>query len=106
MGSGHDFFCQRRLAPSELACCLDVPRFLLDRQLRFQDNHVLGPADGHGFGQHLRGLGIGPVKIPHPPQVPGGEAGNVRVGAVQVLCRRHRRTFLRPAADQSANLAI
>ncbi len=106
MGGGRDFLCQRRLAPSEPAHCLDVPQLLLGGNIRFQDDHVLRPADGHGFRQHLRGLGVGAVKVPHPPQVPGGEAGKVGMGAVQVLRSRHRRTLFRPAADQAANLTV
>lgn len=106
MGGGRDFLCQRQLSPPEPAYRPDVPRFLLERQLRFQDDHILRPADGHGLSQHVRGFGISAVKIPHSPQVPGGETRDIRIGAVQVLRSRHRRAFLRPAADQAANFTI
>ena len=106
MGGGCDAVCQLQFRPSKLTRRPDVPCPLLERQLRFQDDHILRPADGHGLGQHFRRFGICAVKIPHPPQVPGGEARGIRVGAVQVLRSRHRRALLRPAADQSANFTV
>ena len=106
MGGGRDLFRQRYFAPPEPAYRPDVPQLVLERQLRFQDDHVLRPADGHGLVQHLRGCGVGTVKVPHPPQIPGGEAGTIRIGAVQVFRSRHRRALLRSAADQAANLAV
>ena len=106
MGGGRDLLRQRYFAPPEPAYRPDVPQLVLERQLRLQDDHVLRPADGHGFGQHLRVVRVGAVKIPHSAQVSGREAGNVGIGAVQVFRSRHRRAFLRPAADQAANLAV
>ncbi len=106
MGGGCDAVCQLQFRPSKLVRRLDVPRPLPECQLRFQDDHVSRPADGHGLGQHVRGLGIGAVKIPHPPQVPGGEAGAVRIGAVQVFRGSHRRALFRPAADQPTNFTV
>ena len=106
MGGRRDLLRQHYFAPSKPVHRPDVPQLVLERQLRFQDDHVLRPADGHGFGQHLRSRGIDTVKVPHPPQVPGREAGNVRVGAVQIFRSRYRRALLRPTADQAANLAV
>ena len=106
MSGGRDLLRQSYFAPPEPAYCPDVPQLVLERQLRLQDNHVLRPADGHGFGQHLRAVRIGAVKVPHPPQVPGREAGTVGIGAVQIFRGRHRRALLRPAADQESNLAV
>ena len=106
MGGGRDLLRQRYFAPSKPAHRPDVPQLVLERQIRLQDDHVLRPANRHGFGQHLRAVRVGAVKIPHPAQVPGREAGNVRVGAVQIFRSRHRRALFRPAADQAANLAV
>ncbi len=82
MGGRRDLLRQRYFAPPEPAYRLDVPQLVLERQLRFQDDHVLRPADGHGLVQYLRGRGVDAVKVPHPPQVPGGEAGTVGIGTV------------------------
>ena len=106
MGGRRDFLRQRYFAPPEPAYRPDVPQLVLERQLRLQDSHVLRPADGHGLVQHLRGRGVDTVKVPHPPQVPGREAGTAGIGAVQIFRSRHRRALLRPATDQAANLAV
>ena len=106
VGTFSDFSGQDQLRPPKPAHRPDVPQLFPKGKPRFQDDHVLRPADGHRLGRHFRGCGVGPVKIPHPPQVPRGEAGNIRIGAVQVLRSRHRRALLRPAADQSANFTV
>ena len=95
-----------QLRPAELPSRFDVPCPLLGGQLRLQDDHILSPADGHGLSQHLWYTLIGAIELPHPAQVPGGEARDIRIGAVQVLRSRHRRAFLCPAADQPTNLAV
>ena len=46
------------------------------------------------------------VKFPHPTQVPRGEARDIRVRIVQILRRSDSGAFLRPAADQPANLTV
>ena len=92
--------------PAELPSRFDVPCPLLGSQLRLQNDHVLCPADGHGISQHLRCALIGAVELPHPAQVPGREAGGVRMCGAQIFCRGHRRALFRPAADQPAHFAI
>ena len=106
MSGGRDLPRQRYFAPPEPAHRLDVPQLVLERQLRFQDDHVLRPADRHGLVQHLRGRGVDTVKVPHPPQISGREAGTVGIGVVQEFRSRHRRALLRPTAYQAANLAV
>ena len=95
-----------QLRPAELPNRFDIPCPLLGGQLRLQDNHILSPADGHGLSQHLWYTLIGAIELPHPAQVPGGEAGGVRVCAAQILRRCNSGAFLCPAADQPANLAV
>ena len=95
-----------QLRPAELPSRFDVPCLFLGSQLRLQNDHVLCPADGHGLSQHLRCALIGAVELPHPAQVPGGEAGGVRVSSAQILRSSDSGAFLRPAADQPANLTV
>ncbi len=106
MRVGLDFPLEFQLRPPELPHRLDIQNFLLEGQLRLQDNHILRPADGHGLSQHLWGIFVCVVELPHPPQVPRGETGGVRVRAVQILCRGDSRAFLRPAAHQLADFTV
>lgn len=71
MGSVGDLRHQFQLGPSKPPDGPDVPRFLLDCQLRFQDNCVLRPTDGHSLRQYLWVIFVGMAKVPHPAQVPG-----------------------------------
>ncbi len=97
---------QFQLRPAELPSRFDVPCLFLGSQLRLHNDHVLCPADGHGLTQHFRCALIGAVELPHPAQVPGGEARGVRVCTAQILCSGDSGAFLRPAADQPANLTV
>ncbi len=106
MGGRFDLLRQLQFGPAKLLDRLDVPRFLLERQVCLQDDHILGPTDGHGFRQHIGFAFIDAVKLPHPPKVPGREPRGVRVCTLQIFCSGHSRAFLRPAADQSANLTV
>ncbi len=106
MGGGSDPLRQIQLGPAKLLDRLDVPRFLLERQVSLQDDHIPGPADDHGTDHHIRGALIGAVKVPHPPQVSGRKPGGVRVCALQIFRSGHSRTFLRPAADHAAYLSV
>ncbi len=81
MGAFLDLSLQLQLRPPELSSGPDIPGSLLESQLRFQNDHVLRPADGHGLGKHLRRTLVYAVKLPHPAQVPGRKAGGVRVRA-------------------------
>lgn len=77
-----DFRGQRRLGPPKTAHGPNVPHLLLERQISFQNDHVLGPANPHDLRHDLRGAFIDAIKVPHPLQVPGGEASDVRIRAV------------------------
>ena len=101
-----DFSLQLQLRPFELADGPDVPNSFLDRFTVFQDNDVLRPSNGHGLGQHFRHALIGAVKLPHPTEISGGEAGGVRVGSAQIFRSGDSGTFLRPGADQPANFIV
>ena len=63
-----------QLRPAELPCHFDVPCPFLGSQLCLQNDYILRPADGHGLSQHLWYTLIGAIELPHPAQVPGGEA--------------------------------
>ena len=106
MSGGRDLLCQLRLGPAELPDGTDVPGFLLERQLRLHNDHVLCPADGHGRSHGLRGAFIGAVEVPHPAQTSGREPGGVRVSALEILRGGDCRALLRPAADYTANVAV
>ena len=106
MRSSVDLPLQFLLGPSEPTDSPNIPFPLRKGQLRLQDDHVLCPADGHGFDQHLGDAFVGAVEFPHPAQVAGREAAGVRMCGIQIFRRDHRRALLRPAADQSAKLAV
>jgi len=106
MNIGGDFPLQLQLRPSESTSGLDIPRLFRQCQSRLQNNRVLRPANGHGLNQHFRRTLIRPVKLPHPAQVPGGEAGGVRVSLREVFGGSDSGAFLRSGADELANLAI
>ena len=93
-----------QLRPAELPSRFDIPCPLLGSQFRLQDDHILCPADGHGLSQHFRCALIGTIELPHPAQVPGGEAGGVRVCAAQILRSGDSGALLWSATDQPANL--
>ena len=97
---------QFQLRPAELPSRFDVPCPLLGSQLRLQNDHVLCPADSHGLGQHLRCALVGAVELPHPAQIPRGEAGDVRIRTAHILRRSNSGAFRPPAADQPANLTV
>lgn len=97
---------QFQLGPAKSPDRPDVPRFLLDRQLRLQDNHVLCPANGHGLRQHLRNIPIDAVEVPHPAKVSGRKPRNVRIGGTQILRSGHSRALFRSAIDQMADLTV
>ena len=102
----HDSLLEFQLRPAELPSRFDIPCPLLSGQLRLQNDYVLCPTDGHSLTQHFRCALIGAAELPHPAQVPGGEAGGVRVSSAQILRSSDSGAFLRPAADQPANLAV
>lgn len=106
MSGGRDMPCKFQLGPPEPLNGPNIPRFLLERQFRFQDDYVLRPANGHSLRHDLWGACIGTVEVSHSPQAPRREPSGVRVFALQVLCCGHSRAFFRPAADQAACFTV
>ena len=95
-----------QLRPAELPSRFDVPCPLLGGQLRFQDDHILSPADGHGLRHDLRRVAIRSAEIPHTAEVPGGEASGVGIRHREIFSGGDSRAFFRPGADELADLAI
>lgn len=106
VGGGGNPLRQLQLGPTELSDRPDVPCVLLESQFCLQNDHVLGPADGHGLRHHFWGLLIGTVEIPHPSQIPWRKPRNVRMGGAQILSGGHRRALFPPGADKTANLTV
>ena len=106
MSGGHDLLCQFQLGPPELLDGLDVPRFLLERQIRLHDDYVLRPADGHSLGHDLRGAFVSAVEVPYPAQASGGEPSGIRVNTLEILCSSYSRALFWPVADHTANAAV
>ncbi len=106
MRVGLDHPLKLQLRPSKLPRRLNVPGPLLKRQLCLQNDHVLCPANRHGPGQHFWGAFVCAIKLPHPTQVSGREAGGVRIRTVQILRRCDSRALFRPATDQFTNLSV
>lgn len=101
-----NFLQEFGLSPAETADSSDEPGTLFGRHAVLQNDDILCPADGHGFCQYLWRVFICPEKLPHPAQIPGGEAGNVRVILAKILGGSNSGSFLRPGADELANLII
>jgi hypothetical protein len=74
MGCGFDLPQQFRLGPAVLGGDLEIPAPFLQREVCFQNDHVLSPADVHRQFQQFWGARIRPVKVPHPAQVARGES--------------------------------
>ncbi len=106
VGALSDFLGQRQLGPPKTVHSPNVPHLLLECQISFQDDYVLGPADHHGLRHDLWGAFIDVIKVPHPAQVPGREPSGVRIRAMQIFRGGHSRAFFRSAIDQTANLTI
>ena len=106
MCSNGDLPLERQLGPAELPDSSDIPCPFLDGQVCLQDDHVLGPAYGHSLGQQLWSALIGAVEFPHPAQVPGRKARDVRIGVVQIRRSGDCRPFLGPAVDHPAYLTV
>ena len=84
----------------------DIPGTLLSGYAVFQNDNILRPSNGHGLGQHFRRVFIGTVKLPHPAEIPGGEAGGVRICGAQIFRCGNGGSFLWPVADQTANFTV
>ncbi len=106
MNISGDFPLQFQLGPPELTNGLNIPGLLLVRQLRLQNNDILRPANGHGLDQHLRRIFIGKVKLPHPAEISGGEAGDVRVSFREVFGGGDSGAFLCPGTEELTNFMV
>jgi len=60
-----------QLGPAKTLSGADIPGLFLQRQLRFQNNHILCPADLHGLVQQGGAVLIGAIELPHPAGIPG-----------------------------------
>ena len=101
-----NFLQEFGLSPMEPLDSGNVPSTFFGCYAVLQNDDILRPADGHGFCQYFWCVFIRPVKFPHPAQIPGGEAGNVRVILAEILGGSNSGAFLRPGADELANLII
>lgn len=101
-----NFLQEFGLSPAKPADSSDEPGTLFDRHAVLQNDDILRPADGHGFCQYLWRVFICPVKFPHPAQIPGGEAGGIRVHTAQIFSGGDSRAFFRPGADELTNLIV
>ena len=97
---------QFSLSPFELFNCLQIPMPFLHAQIRFQNDHILRPADFHGQLQQFRGFLIHPIEIPHSAKVAWGEASSIRMPTRQVFGSGDSRTLFRPIAHQVAQCKI
>ena len=97
---------QFSLSPFELFNCLQIPMPFLHAQLRFQNDHILRPADFHGQLQQFRGFLIHPIEIPHSAKVARGEASGIRMPTRQVFGSGDSRTFFRSIAHQAAQCKV
>ena len=83
MGFTLNLLQQLRLAPAVAAHGAEIPKPLLLRQRRFQNDGVLRPADLHRFGNQGRFVFVGAVEVPHSPDVAGREARHIGSAFVQ-----------------------
>ena len=94
------------LGPTKATDGGNVPGAFIGCFTVLQNDDILRPANCHGRSQGLRRMFICPVKLPHPAQIPGGEAGGIRVHTAQIFSGGDSRAFFRPGADELADLAI
>ena len=64
------------------------------------------PAQLQGQRQEFWVIGVGPVELPHPAQVSGGESLGLRVVLLEILSGHHRRALLRVGTDDLADLKV
>ena len=106
MYTSGDLLRQLRLRPAKLLGSPKIPKLGIHIQVGLHDNNILCPAVLHSLCQCLWMTFIHPVKIPHPAQVAGREAGPVGIICGDILRRHHSGPFLRPAAHQPAQLQV
>lgn len=97
---------QFSLSPFELFNCLQIPMPFLRAQLRFQNDHILRPADFHGQLQQFRVFLIHPIKISHSAKVARGEANGIRIPIRQIFGSGDSRTLFRSIAHQAAQCTV
>ena len=103
---GLNLIQQLRLDPAVLQCGPEIPSTLLDAFTAFQNGHILRPAQFQGQRQKFWVVGVGPVELPHPAQVSGGEAPAPRVVCLEILSGHHRRALLRAGTNDPADLKV
>ena len=72
--SGLDLPQQLRLGPAVLQRGPEIPGALPAALTALQDRHILRPAQLQGQRQEFWVVGVGPIELPHPAQVSGGDA--------------------------------
>ena len=97
--SGLDLPQQLRLGPAVLQRGPEIPGALPAVLTFFQNRRILRPAQLQGQFQQFWVIGIGAVELPHPAQVPGGEALGLRIVLLEILGSHDRRALLRAGAD-------
>ena len=105
-GPGLDLFQQLRLCPVAHQRGSEIPGAFLAVLTALQDRHILRPAQLQGQRQEFWVVGVGPVELPHPAQVSGGEALELRVVGLEILGSHHRCALLLTGADSPANLKV
>ena len=104
--SGLDLPQQLRLGPAVLQRGPEIPGALPAALTALQNRHILRPAQLQGQRQEYWVVGVGPVELPHPAQVPRGEALALGVVGLEILGGHDRRALLRAGADGPANLEV
>ena len=101
-----DLLYERQLRPAELPDSADVPCSLGKREVGFQNDGILRPADLQRRTHDGGFVFIGVVKLPHPAHVSRGEALFVRSLRLQILRHGDRRALLRALCNQPAYFPI
>ena len=84
----------------------EIPGALPAALTALQDRRILRPAQLQGQFQQFWVIGVGPAELPHPAQVPGGEALALRAVCLEILSGYDRRALLRAGTDGPANLEV
>ena len=103
---GLDLFQQLRLCPAVLQRGPEMPGALPAALTALQNRRILRPTHLQGQRQEYWVVGVGPAELPHPAQVPRGEAPAPRVVGLEILSGHHCRALLRAGADGPANLEV
>ena len=106
MGLCRNLFLKICLGPAELPGSTQVPAPFFQVQFCFENDYIVCPADFHGQLQQFRLSTIHPIKVPHPAQVAGREAGSILVTAFQIFGRCDSGALFRSVTDQSAQMPV